>query len=90
MDMIKKYIPHAFAADTKERMIGALIIYAVIFLAGVVISWLIGTLLGILLGWISVIGTVVGWILKIAGFIVNAYALLGVIFTLLVYFKVLK
>ena len=86
MDMIKKYLPHAFAADTKERMIGALIIYAVIFLAGVVISWLIGTLLG----WIPLIGIVVGWILKIAGFIVNAYALVGVIFTLLVYFKVLK
>ena len=86
MDMIKKYLPHAFAADTKERMIGALIIYAVIFLAGVVISWLIGTLLG----WIPLIGIVVGLILKIAGFIVNAYALVGVIFTLLVYFKVLK
>jgi hypothetical protein len=86
MDMIKKYLPHAFAADTQERMIGALIIYAVILVAGVVISWLIGTLLG----WIPLIGIVVGLILKIAGIIIDVYAIAGIVLTLLTYFKVLK
>ena len=86
MDMIKKYLPHAFAADTQERLIGALIIYAVILVAGAVISWLIGTLLG----WIPLIGIVVGLLLKIAGIIIDVYAVAGIVLTLLVYFKVLK
>lgn len=86
MDMIKKYLPHAFAADTQERMIGALIIYAVVLVAGIVISWLIGTLLG----WIPLIGIVVGLILKIAGIIIDVYAIAGIVLTLLTYFKVLK
>ena len=86
MDMIKKYIPHAFAADTKERMIGALIIYAAILVVGAIVSWLIGTLLG----WIPLIGIVIGLILKIAGIIIDVYAVAGIVLTLLVYFKVLK
>ena len=86
MDIIKKYIPHAFAADTKERMIGALIIYAAILVAGLVVSWLIGTLLG----WIPLIGIVVGLLLKVAGIIIDVYAVGGIVLTLLVYFKVLK
>ena len=86
MDMIKKYIPHAFAADTKERMIGALIIYAVILVVGAIVSWLIGTLLG----WIPLIGIVIGLLLKIAGIIIDVYAVAGIVLTLLVYFKVLK
>ena len=86
MDMIEKYLPHAFAADTKERMIGALIIYAVILVVGAIVSWLIGTLLG----WIPLIGIVIGLLLKIAGIIIDVYAVAGIVLTLLVYFKVLK
>ena len=67
-------------------MIGALIIYAVVLVAGIVISWLIGTLLG----WIPLIGIVVGLILKIAGIIIDVYAIAGIVLTLLTYFKVLK
>ncbi|MBR2482099.1 MAG: hypothetical protein IKB58_04515 [Oscillospiraceae bacterium] len=86
MDMIKKYLPHAFAADTQERMIGAVIIYVAILVVGLVVSWLIGTLLG----WIPLIGIVVGLLLKIAGIIIDVYAVAGIVLTLLVYFKVLK
>ena len=86
MDMIKKYLPHAFAADTQERMIGALIIYAAILVVGLVVSWLIGTLLG----WIPLIGIVIGLLLKVAGIIIDVYAVAGIVLTLLTYFKVLK
>ena len=41
---------------------------------GALVGWLVGTLLG----WIPVIGFVVGLILKIAGTIVDVYAIGGI------------
>lgn len=86
MDMLKKLFPRAFAATVQDKLINALIVYIVIAVVGALVGWLIGTLLG----WIPVIGFIVGLILKIAGTIVDVYAIGGVVLTLLVYFKVLK
>lgn len=86
MDMLKKVFPHAFAVTDQSKLIGALIIYAVVLVIGAVISWLIGTLLG----WIPLIGFIIGLLLKIAGIIIDVYAVGGIILSLLVYFKVLN
>lgn len=86
MDMLKKIFPRAFAADEQSKLVNALIFYVVVLVVGALVGWLVGTLLG----WIPVIGFIVGLILKIAGTIVDVYAIGGIILTLLVYFKVLK
>lgn len=86
MDMLKKLFPRAFAATEQSKLINALIVYVVILVVGALVGWLVGTLLG----WIPVIGFIVGLILKIAGTIVDVYAIGGIVLTLLVYFKVLK
>ena len=86
MDMLKKLFPRAFAATEQSKLINALIVYVIIAVVGALVGWLVGTLLG----WIPVIGFIVGLILKIAGTIVDVYAIGGIILTLLVYFKVIK
>lgn len=86
MDMLKKLFPRAFAATEQAKLINALIVYIVIAVVGALVGFLVGTLLG----WIPVIGLIVGLVLKIAGTIVDVYAIGGVVLTLLVYFKVLK
>ena len=47
-------------------------------------------LVGLLLGWIPLVGFLVGLILNILGTVVDVYAVAGVILTLLVYFKIIK
>lgn len=86
MDALKKLFPRAFAATEQDKLVNALIVYVVIAVVGALVGWLVGTLLG----WIPVIGFIVGLVLKIAGTVVDVYAIAGVILTLLVYFKVIK
>lgn len=86
MDMLKKLFPNAFASTEKDPFIKALILYIVIAVVGAVVGWVVGSLLG----WIPVVGALVGLVLKIVGTIVDVYAIGGVILTLLVYFKVIK
>ena len=86
MDMLKKLFPRAFAATEQSKLVTALIVYIVIGLVGAFVGFLVGTLLG----WIPLVGFLVGLILKIAGTIVDVYAIGGVVLTLLVYFKVIK
>lgn len=86
MDMLKKLFPRAFAATEQSKLINALIVYIVIAVIGAVVGFVVGTLLG----WIPVVGLIVGLVLKVAGTIVDVYAIGGIVLTLLVYFKVLK
>lgn len=86
MDILKKLFPRAFAATERDKLVNALIVYIVIALVGALVGWLISTLLG----WIPLVGLLIGLILKIAGTIVDVYAIGGIILTLLVYFKVVQ
>ena len=71
--------------DPRLKLV-ALIVYIVIAVIGAVVGFVVGALLG----WIPLVGFIVGLVLKIAGTIVDVYAIGGVVLTLLVYFKVLK
>ncbi len=90
MDMLKKLFPHAFASTEQNKLVTALIVYIVVAGVGFVAGALIGGLCGILLGWIKLVADLVGLILSIVGYIVGAYAFVGIVLTLLVYFKVIK
>lgn len=87
MDTLKKFFPLSFKRnDTVANFVVALIIYVVIgVVAGVLIA-----LAGTLTGWIPVVGTVVGWILRVLGGIIDVYVTVGIVLQILAFTKVLK
>ena len=87
MDQLKKYFPLSFKKmdSVKELVIGILTYVCVGLIAGLVI-WLGGAVTG----WIPVVGTLVGWVLKIVGAVVDIYVTVGVVLQVLVYLKVVK
>lgn len=79
MDALKKYFPFSF---TEKKDVVALVINVILYL-------IVGALIGIiikLLAWIPILG----WIIGIAGGLVDLYVLIGVVLSFLDYFKVLK
>ena len=82
MDFLKKFWPHAFAVkkkDTKDLVVRVLV-YA---LAGWALPGIIGFLLNLLT--LGLLGTIVGAICWVVG----AYCTVGIVLTLLKYFKVI-
>ena len=78
MDFLKKYFPNAFRANELKDFIMALIVYVVI---DVVCGFVIGLLAAI---------PIVGIIFSLLGALVGLYATVGIILSILVFFKVLK
>ncbi len=79
MDALKKLFPYSF---TKKKSLGDLIVNIIVYLlAGIVGAALIG-----LLGGIPVIGAA----LKIVGWLIDLYVLVGIILSVLHYMKAIK
>ena len=78
LNALKPYFPHAFKANSVKALIIGLLVYAVI-------AFVVG-LVAFLLGWIPV----VGWLLGIISKLVDIYAVVGVILAILVYLKVVQ
>lgn len=79
MDMLKKYFPFSFQ---EKKDITALVINIVIYLV-------VGLVAGALIGLLAVI-PVLGIIFGLIGSVIGLYALVGIVFTCLDYFKLLK
>lgn len=79
MDALKKYFPFSFA---EKKDVVALVINVLIYL---VVGALIGVVIK-LLAWVPILG----WIIGIAGGLVDLYIVIGVVLSFLDYFKVLK
>lgn len=88
MDMLKKCFPIAFGVREKDSsaLIKSLAIHVAAFLIASALMWLVG----FVTGWIPVVRTLVGWVLRPVGFVVDAYALVGIVLTVLNYLGVLK
>lgn len=78
MDILKKYLPHAFKAKETNDFIVALIIYAVIAIVG-------GAVIGLLCKL-----PIIGILFSIVGAVVDLYAMVGVVLSILVFVKVIK
>lgn len=81
MDTIKKLFPYSF---TKKEDVKSLVINIVLHIVAAIVINVITTVLHIVLGFLPL----VGWLLSIVGGIVGLYLLVGIIFSLLNYFKV--
>lgn len=78
MEFLKKLLPISFKATDKDNFTKALVIYIVAIVAM--------TVLGILLGWIPVLSTLI----SLAGYLVDLYATGGIVVAILVFTKVIK
>ncbi len=78
MDMLKKYWPHAFKADSVKSLVVTILIYIVAdFLCGLVIS-LLGKL------------PLIGFLFSIVGWLLGIYFFVGIVFAVLSFLKILK
>ncbi len=87
MEILKKYFPLSwkYSNDVANVIIGIIVQLIVGILAGALI-----VLSTFIVGWIPVVGALVGWALGIIGSLVDIYVLAGIIIQLLVFFKVIK
>ena len=87
MEALKKYFPLSFKwGDTVGNLIVGILVYLVLsILAGAVIA-----LATLLVGWIPVVGGIVGWVLGVAGSLVGLYVLAGLVIHILAFCKVIK
>ncbi|MBE6532091.1 MAG: hypothetical protein E7676_01110 [Ruminococcaceae bacterium] len=80
METLKKIFPYSFKA---KNSIGALIV-------NILIQFLICAVVGVLIGICAKILPIIGWIIGIAGGLVDVYLVVGIVLSVLDYLKVLK
>ena len=79
---LKKLFPVSY----ERTLLVAIVIYVIVALLA---SLLIG-FAGAITGWIPVVGTLVGWVLRIVGILVDLYVVCGIVVKILVTLKVIK
>lgn len=86
MDMLKKLFPFSFGADDIKPLAIKVVVYiAVAFVVGLILA-----LAAQLTDWIPVVGTAIGVLLSIIGWICEIYVVGGIVVTVLDYLKILK
>ena len=87
MEVLKKYFPLSFKwVDSVANLIIGIIVYVVLsILAGALIA-----LATLLVGWIPVVGEIIGWLLGLISSLVGVYFLAGLVIHILVFCKVIK
>ncbi len=87
METLKKFFPLSFK---RLDSVGSLVIGILIYLVVGIVAGVLIALSGAITGWIPVIGKLVGWVLGIAGGLIDLYVLVGIVIQILAYCKVLK
>ena len=87
METLKKFFPLSFkyTKDVPNLIIGIILqILAIAVMA--VLIWLATAIVG----WIPVIGAIIGWALGVVSSLLGLYCLVGIIIQILVFAKVIK
>ena len=87
METLKKIFPLSFRwMDTVANLVIGIVVYLVVgVLAGALIA-----LATVLVGWLPVLGGLVGWALGVVGSLVGVYCFAGLVIHVLAYFKIIK
>lgn len=87
MEALKKFFPLSYRNNDSilNLVIGCVIYVVVAIVAGLLIS-----LAGLLIGWIPVLGPILGWASGIVGWVVEVYVIAGIVIRILSFFKVIK
>lgn len=86
MDVLKKLFPYSFGIKDTNNFIVKIIVYVV---ASIVLGAVIA-LAGLLVGWIPVVGAIIGWALGLISSLCGLYCLAGLVILILVFCKVIK
>lgn len=87
METLKKFFPLSFRrTDSVGNLIVGILIYLVL---GVAVGAVI-TLSTLLVGWIPVVGALIGWALGVVSSLAGIYVLAGIVIQILVFAKVIK
>ena len=87
METLKKFFPLSFKRlDSVANLVIGILIY---LLVGLVAGALIA-LSTMIVGWIPVIGAIIGWALGVVSSLIGLYVLAGIIIQILAYCKVFK
>jgi hypothetical protein len=68
----------------------SLLVSIIVYLITAVVASLLIAFAGAITGWIPVIGTLVGWALRIVGIVVDIYVVGGIVVSILLALKVIK
>ena len=87
MDALKKFFPLSFKYDKDvANLVIGIIVYLIVGIIAGALIWL-ATLI---VGWIPVVGAIIGWILGVISSLIGVYVLAGIIIQILSFCKVLK
>ena len=87
METLKKLFPLSFKrTDTVANLIVGILLYLVVGIVAGILIWLSTAIVG----WIPVVGAIIGWVLGIVSSLIGLYVLAGIIIQILVYCKVIK
>jgi hypothetical protein len=86
MELLKKIFPFSFKkSDDVANLVISIILHIVVaILAGAVIG-----LANLIVGWIPVVGAIIGWALGVIGSLIELYVIAGIVIKILVYAKVI-
>lgn len=84
--MLKSLFPVSFG--TKD--VTALVIRTIIYVLFAIVAGAIVALATMLVGWIPVVGAIIGWVLGVIGSILGLYFLAAIVVLFLAHFKVIK
>lgn len=87
MDILERLFPISwkYQKDVPNLIVGIVIYIVLAILAGALI-----TLATFITGWIPVLGALIGWLLGIVSSLFGLYLLVGIILSILLYFKVIR
>ena len=87
METLKKIFPLSFKrVDEIGNLILGIIIYLVVGIIAGALIWLSTALVG----WIPVVGAIIGWALGVVSSLIGVYVLVGIVIQILVFAKVIK
>lgn len=87
MELLKQFFPFSFkkSEDVANLVISILLHLVAAILAGAVIG-----LATLIVGWIPIVGAIIGWALGVIGSLIELYVIAGIVIKILVYAKVIK
>lgn len=87
METLKKFFPLSFKrTDSVGNLIVGILLYLLVGIVAGALIWL-ATLI---VGWLPVVGALIGWALGVVGGLIELYILAGIIIQILVFAKVIK
>lgn len=87
METLKKFFPLSFKrTDSIGNLIVGILLYLLVGIVAGALIWL-ATLI---VGWLPVVGALIGWALGVVGGLIELYILAGIIIQILVFAKVIK